>query len=112
MTCVRCTQGLAAQGRLPAENVTGGTITISNVGSIGGTYAMPLVNPPEVAIVALGRVQKVPRFGAGGAVEAAAIMNVSWGADHRVVDGATLAGFSNLVKLYVEQPECMILQLV
>lgn len=80
-------------------------------GTIGGTYATPLVNPPEVAIVALGKLRYLPRFAPDGEVEKVAVMNVSWGADHRVVDGATLAEFNNKWKMYVEQPERVLLRL-
>jgi len=48
---------LAAAGRLPQEDVTGGTLTLSNIGSIGGVLATPLVYGAESAIVALGRIQ-------------------------------------------------------
>ena len=80
-------------------------------GTIGGTYATPLVNPPEVAILALGKVRHLPRFAADGEVEKAALLNISWGADHRVLDGATLAEFSNKWKLYIEQPDRLLLRL-
>ena len=80
-------------------------------GTIGGTYATPLVNPPEVAIVALGKVRHLPRFAADGEVEKAALMNISWGADHRVLDGATLAEFSNKWKQFIEQPDRLLLRL-
>ena len=48
-------QALASQGHLPPADLAGGTLTVSNIGAVGGTYAMPLVHAPEVAIVALGR---------------------------------------------------------
>ena len=48
-------QALAQGGRLGQEDLSGGTLTVSNIGAIGGTYATPLVNVPEVAIVALGK---------------------------------------------------------
>ena len=80
-------------------------------GTIGGTYATPLVNPPEIAIVALGKVRHLPRFAADGEVEKAALLNISWGADHRVLDGATLAEFSNRWKQHIEQPDRLLLRL-
>jgi 2-oxoisovalerate dehydrogenase E2 component (dihydrolipoyl transacylase) len=48
-------QAAAAAGRLGQADLAGGTLTVSNIGAIGGTYATPLVNVPEAAIVALGR---------------------------------------------------------
>mmetsp|Transcript_65970 Transcript_65970/g.208832 ORF Transcript_65970/g.208832 Transcript_65970/m.208832 type:complete len:221 (-) Transcript_65970:8-670(-) len=102
--------GAAAEGRLGPADLEGGTITISNIGSIGGTYVSPIVNVPQVAIVALGRVREVPRFDAAGAVARTAVMNVSWGADHRVVDGAALAGLCNAWKRLLEDPARILLR--
>ncbi|CAI5963336.1 unnamed protein product [Closterium sp. NIES-64] len=103
---------LALLNQLPNEDVTGGTISISNIGSIGGTYATPLVHLPEVAIVALGRVHTMPRFDARGNVVPVALMNVSWSADHRVIDGATLAAFSSHWKSFIECPANLLLHLM
>ena len=103
-------QGLAASGKLTKEHLSGGTITVSNIGSIGGTYAMPLVNVPEAAIVALGRARGVAEV-VDGELRSRSMMNISWGADHRVVDGATLAGFSNVWKSYIEDPSRMMVML-
>jgi 2-oxoisovalerate dehydrogenase E2 component (dihydrolipoyl transacylase) len=74
---------------------------------------MPLLNVPEAAIVALGRARGVVREEPPGSGEfrSRAMMSVSWGADHRVVDGATLAGFSNLWKSYIEEPSRMMVML-
>ncbi|XP_032660832.1 lipoamide acyltransferase component of branched-chain alpha-keto acid dehydrogenase complex, mitochondrial isoform X2 [Chelonoidis abingdonii] len=78
---------------------------------IGGTYAKPVILPPEVAIGALGKIQVLPRFNGNGEVFKAQIMNVSWSADHRIIDGATMARFSNLWKSYLENPASMLLDL-
>ena len=66
---------------------------------------------PQVAIGALGRIQTLPRFDEHGDVVAASVMSVSWAADHRVIDGATMAQFSNAWKAYLEQPEEMLAEL-
>jgi hypothetical protein len=50
-------QALAAAGKLPPDDVSGGTLTVSNIGTIGGRFATPLVYGGESAIVALGRLQ-------------------------------------------------------
>ncbi|XP_047657311.1 lipoamide acyltransferase component of branched-chain alpha-keto acid dehydrogenase complex, mitochondrial-like isoform X4 [Tachysurus fulvidraco] len=104
-------QALGSGGQLGTADLTGGTFTISNIGSIGGTYAMPVILPPEVAIGALGKIQILPRFDAGGELVKAHVMNVSWSADHRVIDGATMSHFSNLWRSYLEQPTSMLLDL-
>ena len=56
-------------------------------------------------------LQELPRFSAEGAVVREAVMGVSWGADHRIVDGATLARFSNAVKALLKDPERLLLHL-
>lgn len=104
-------QTLGAAGQLGTTDLTGGTFTLSNIGSIGGTYAKPVILPPEVAIGALGKIQVLPRFDASGQVVPAHIMKVSWSADHRIIDGATMCRFSNLWREYLETPERMLLHL-
>ncbi|XP_059197812.1 lipoamide acyltransferase component of branched-chain alpha-keto acid dehydrogenase complex, mitochondrial [Centropristis striata] len=104
-------QTLGAAGQLGTNELTGGTFTLSNIGSIGGTYAKPVILPPEVAIGALGKIQVLPRFDANGQVVPAHIMKVSWSADHRLIDGATMCRFSNLWREYLENPASMVLDL-
>ena len=104
----RLTQA-ARSGRVAPADLKDGTISISNIGALGGTVATPIINKPEVAIVALGKLQTLPRFNAKGEVEARRIMQVSWSGDHRVIDGGTIARFCNLWKQYLEQPQEMLL---
>lgn len=101
----------ARAGKLKQEDLQGGTISISNIGVLGGTYMVPVINKPEVAIVALGKTQALPRFDADGQVVASQIMNISWSGDHRVLDGGTMVRFSNLWKSYLEDPTSMLLDL-
>jgi pyruvate dehydrogenase E2 component (dihydrolipoamide acetyltransferase) len=86
------------------EESLGGTFTISNVGSYGGMFATPVINYPEVAILAAGRAKervmvKDGRFYAGLALP------LSLSCDHRVVDGAEGARFLNTVVGLLENPE-------
>ena len=104
-------QDLGLRGKLGEADLKEGTFSLSNIGSIGGTYAKPVIMPPQVAIGALGKIQKLPRFDANDNVVKAHIMNVSWSADHRVIDGATMARFSNMMKTYIEKPSSMIFDL-
>ena len=99
----------ARDGRVSPDDLKGGTISISNIGAIGGTIATPIINKPEVAIVALGKLQHLPRFDEKGNVISAAIMQVSWSGDHRVIDGGTIARFNNLWKSYLEDPAKMMM---
>ena len=102
---------LAREGRLPGDDLKGGTVSISNVGVIGGTTATPVINKPEAAIVALGKIQRLPRFDENDNVKAVNIMHVSWSGDHRIIDGATLVRFNNVWKSYLENPVTMLPEL-
>jgi 2-oxoisovalerate dehydrogenase E2 component (dihydrolipoyl transacylase) len=97
-----------SKGGLTMDDIQGGTFTLSNIGSIGATYTSPVVFPPQVAIGALGRSRVLPRFDAKGQVYPASVLNVSWSADHRVIDGATMTRFNNAFKQYLEHPELML----
>lgn len=99
----------AREGRVSPADLKGGTISISNIGALGGTVATPIINKPELAIVALGKVQALPRFNAKGEVEARQLMQISWSGDHRIIDGGTIARFTNLWKQYLEQPASMLM---
>lgn len=101
----------ARNGRVQTADLKGGTITISNIGAIGGTVATPIINKPEAAIVALGKLQTLPRFNEQGTVEARSIMQVSWSGDHRIIDGGSIARFCNLWKSFLEKPSNMLVHM-
>ena len=101
----------AREGRVDQADLKGGTISISNIGALGGTYAAPIINAPEAAIVAIGKTQWLPRFDEQGAVQRRAIMTVTWAGDHRFIDGGTIARFCNTWKGFLEAPETMLLYL-
>ncbi|CAI9118856.1 OLC1v1020483C1 [Oldenlandia corymbosa var. corymbosa] len=105
-------QQLALANKLNPDDISGGTITLSNIGAIGGKFGSPLVNVSEVCIIALGRIQKVPHFNDDGTVKPSSVLTVNIGADHRVLDGATVAKFCNEWKLYIEKPELLMLHLI
>lgn len=95
---------LGTSGKIPPHLLVGGTFSISNIGAIGGTYARPMVLPPEVCIVAIGRIHQ-----AGGVGDE--VINTSYSADHRVIDGATVSRFSNLWKELIEKPALLATEL-
>ncbi len=101
----------ARAGRVSGEHLKGGTISISNIGAIGGITATPVINKPEAAIVALGKTQKLPRFDDNDNVTAQNIMAVNWSGDHRIIDGATMVRFNNLWMSYLTSPEKMLMHL-
>ena len=104
-------QQRGSSGSLTRDDLQDGTFTLSNIGSIGGTYVSPIIMAPQVAIGALGKITKQPRYNAkSGAIEEQNILYVSWTADHRVIDGATMVRFSNVWKQLLEDPAAMLLE--
>ncbi|ROT37353.1 hypothetical protein SODALDRAFT_334444 [Sodiomyces alkalinus F11] len=104
-------QKLAHAGRLSAADMQGGTVTVSNIGNIGGTYVSPVIVEREVSILGIGRMRTVPAFDESGAVVKKHVTNFSWSADHRVVDGATMARAAEVVRRVVEEPDVMVMHL-
>jgi 2-oxoisovalerate dehydrogenase E2 component (dihydrolipoyl transacylase) len=98
--------------KLASEDLKGGTITVSNVGSIGGEVVAPVLVEGQLAICGIGKIKTVPVFNDEGELEKAEVMTVSWSADHRVVDGATMARMAAVVKAYLEQPGSMVVDMV
>lgn len=101
----------ARAGKLTPHELQDATISLSNVGALGGLVSTPIVTAPQVAIAALGKWRFVPRFNEQGECESQAIMMVCWSADHRLIDGATLARFNRRWCQYLMQPERMWAQL-
>ncbi|TVY56014.1 Lipoamide acyltransferase component of branched-chain alpha-keto acid dehydrogenase complex, mitochondrial [Lachnellula cervina] len=104
-------QALAASGRLTTQDLSGGTITVSNIGNIGGTVVSPVIVEKEVAILGIGKMRRVPGFDEEDDVIAKQICNFSWSADHRVIDGATMARAAEVVRGFVEDPDSMVMHL-
>ncbi|KAK5073720.1 hypothetical protein LTR51_004302 [Lithohypha guttulata] len=101
-----------ATGRLSSEDLSGGTITVSNIGNIGGGVVAPVIVEGQLAIMGMGRIKATPVFAADGkTIEKADMLSTSWSADHRVVDGATMARMATLVQDYLERPETMLVDL-
>ncbi|MFB6223952.1 MAG: 2-oxo acid dehydrogenase subunit E2 [Haloarcula sp.] len=98
---------------ISVEEMRGGTFTITNVGGIGGEYATPIINHPESAILALGEIKKKPRVverDGKEEIEPRHILTLSLSFDHRLIDGADGARFTNSVKRYLENPELLLLE--
>jgi 2-oxoisovalerate dehydrogenase E2 component (dihydrolipoyl transacylase) len=104
-------QKLAHQGKLSPGDMSGGTITVSNIGNIGGTYLSPVIVEKEVSIMGIGRMRTVPAFDENDNVVKKHVCNFSWSADHRVVDGATMARAADVVRRVVEEPDIMVMHL-
>jgi pyruvate dehydrogenase E2 component (dihydrolipoamide acetyltransferase) len=91
----------AKQGRLSKEDLTGGTFTITNLGMFGVDVFIPIINPPEAAILGVGRIAEKPAVVAGE-VKMKPITQLSLSYDHRIVDGAPAAQFLQKVKNVLE----------
>ncbi|KAJ6017891.1 hypothetical protein N7451_001270 [Penicillium sp. IBT 35674x] len=99
---------LARDGKLSPNDMTDGTIVISNIGSIGGQVVAPVILPPMVAIMAIGKVESEPVYerdsdGVEKLVKKKRA-TLSWSADHRVLDGATVARCAQQVQQQLEMP--------
>lgn len=94
----------AKAGELKSLKLSGGTFTISSIGSIGGLFGIPIINPPEAAILGVNQLRKVPVVNESNAIVVAEVLNLSLSADHRIVDGATTARFMNRIKFLLQNP--------
>jgi len=91
----------AREGKLAREDVTGGTFTITNLGMYGVDVFIPIINPPETAILGVGRVSEKPVV-VNNEITTKPTMQLSLSFDHRVVDGAPAAQFLQKVKQILE----------
>jgi 2-oxoisovalerate dehydrogenase E2 component (dihydrolipoyl transacylase) len=93
----------ARAGSVRREELTGSTITLTSLGGLGGVSATPIINLPEVAILAPNRLVERPVAHAGHVV-IRKMMNLSSAFDHRIVDGHDAAGFVHAIKRDLETP--------
>ena len=94
----------ARGGKLRGAEMTGATFTLSNLGMFGISSFAPIVTPPQVAILGVGSVRRVPGY-EGEEVVPRPLMSVTLSADHRAVDGADVARFLAGLKASIENPE-------
>ena len=93
----------AGEGKLSADDLTGSTFTVSNLGPFKVDVFIPVINPPETAILALGQIKKMPVVD-GDKIVIRHIMMVSCAVDHRVLDGAPAGQFLASLKESLENP--------
>jgi pyruvate dehydrogenase E2 component (dihydrolipoamide acetyltransferase) len=104
--------GRARNKKLTMDDLTGGTITLTNAGTIGGLFATPIINYPEVAILGFNKIFRKPVVKMVDGKETIAIADwtyFSLSLDHRIVDGAIGAEFMKLFIQYIENPGLIIL---
>ncbi|PRC92887.1 dihydrolipoamide acetyltransferase family protein [Solimicrobium silvestre] len=93
----------ARSGKAAREDLSGSTITLTSLGTLGGIVSTPVINHPEVAIVGVNRMVLRPVI-RGGAVVARQMMNLSSSFDHRVIDGMHAAEFIQAIRGFLECP--------
>lgn len=101
--------GLAREGKLPTEDMRGGTFTITNVGPLGGTALLPAINYPEVAILGMGKVQEKPVVRQGQVV-IRRMLPLTLAFDHRIADGADAARFVSELARQLSDPNLLLLE--
>ncbi len=101
----------AKKRTLSLSEVSGSTFTLNNVGSFGGSTGTPIINHPEVAILAVGRIEE-KAIVQHGAIMARPIMPLALSFDHRLIDGASSGAFMSRFKELVEHPQQLMLDMV
>jgi pyruvate dehydrogenase E2 component (dihydrolipoamide acetyltransferase) len=100
----------ARTGRTRMEDIQGGTFTITSTGNIGGLFATPIINYPEVAILGVPKIRQRP-WVVDGRIEIRDVIYLAISLDHRVVDGAVAARFLNRLIEILTDPAKLILEL-
>lgn len=100
----------ARQNKVALDDLKGSTFTITSLGTMGGMFATPVINYPEVAIVGIHKIEQRPVVHEGQIVIRDR-MYMSLSFDHRVVDGAVGAEFTQYVKRFLENPALLFIQL-
>ena len=99
---------LSRTREIELKDLQGGTFTITNIGSIGGVFATPIINWPECAILGLGRTQEQLKL-RDEKIEVRQMLPLSLTFDHRIVDGALAAKFVNEIKKHLENPDALLM---
>jgi pyruvate dehydrogenase E2 component (dihydrolipoamide acetyltransferase) len=96
---------------LTSSELTGSTFTITNYGTIGGVYATPIINYPEVGILGVGPIRKRPVVLGDGTVGVGDVMTLSLTFDHRIIDGGYASRFLMRVISLLSDPVQLMLEM-
>lgn len=96
----------AKDGKLTPDEYTGGSISVSNLGMFGVSEFQSIINPPQSCIAAVGAIEDRV-IGVNGKAKVCSVCNITFSADHRVIDGSVLAPFASDVKKFLENPALM-----
>jgi 2-oxoglutarate dehydrogenase E2 component (dihydrolipoamide succinyltransferase) len=102
--------GKAKNNTLTLADLTGGTFTLSNGGVYGSLLSTPILNPPQVAILGLHKIEDRP-VAVNGKVEVRPMMYVALSYDHRIIDGREAVSFLVKVKQCIEDPARMLIEI-
>lgn len=100
----------AQNGKLNSDDMSGGSISVSNIGSVNGGFFSPVINHPETAILGIGRIKKKPIVDENGELAVAPVQELSLVIDHRVIDGADGQRALNHLKRVLEDPELLLME--
>jgi 2-oxoglutarate dehydrogenase E2 component (dihydrolipoamide succinyltransferase) len=101
----------ARDGKISLEEMTGGTFTITNGGIFGSLMSTPIINPPQVAILGMHKIQQRPMVMPDGSIKARPMMYLAMSYDHRIIDGREAVTFLVRIKESLEDPSRIILDL-
>lgn len=99
----------AREGKLAPNEMKGGSMSITNIGSAGGQWFTPVINHPEIAILGLGRISEKPIIKEGEII-AAPMLALSLSFDHRLIDGALAQNALNYLKRLISDPELLLME--
>ncbi len=99
----------AREGKLAPQEMKGGSMSITNIGSAGGQWFTPVINHPEVAILGIGRISEKPII-KNGEIVPAPVLALSLSFDHRMIDGATAQNALNHLKRLLSEPELLLME--
>ena len=114
MELAKETEKLAEEARtrkIKLSDLKGNTFTITNIGSIGGLFSTPIINPPDVAILGVHRIRDMP-VAINGEVKIRKILPLVLSFDHRVLDGAQAARFMNTLIDHLRDPDLLLLDVM
>ncbi|KRN89386.1 2-oxo acid dehydrogenase subunit E2 [Ligilactobacillus ceti] len=99
----------ARDGKLAASSMKHTSMSITNIGSVGGSYFTPIINWPEVAIIGMGKIMEQPVV-QDGEIISARVLKLSLSFDHRIIDGATAQKAMNRLKELISDPELLLME--
>jgi 2-oxoglutarate dehydrogenase E2 component (dihydrolipoamide succinyltransferase) len=101
----------ARDGKITMDEMTGGTFTITNGGIFGSLMSTPIINPPQVGILGMHKIQERPMVMKDGSIKARPMMYIALSYDHRIIDGREAVTFLVRIKDAIEDPQRLVLDI-